>query len=162
MAGTDSLRFEALGNHGNELPRGAANRSTEPERQGTQDGNDALNRSALTRSHTLGAWVAVTLLAVIGVIPVPSHWKPVLMSVSQTIAIAVGGLWALAMARSDNWLVERSLASELKKAEILLAVIETDPNSSDNFKTEARKKVEQMRMLKITLHSKRMQAIVHG
>jgi len=64
------------------------------------------------------------------------------------------------MKRLDNWVAERSLDSELKKAESALRAIELDQQSSDRVRKEARAKVEALRMLKLTLHSNRAQAIV--
>jgi tRNA U34 5-methylaminomethyl-2-thiouridine-forming methyltransferase MnmC len=84
------------------------------------------------------------------------------MFASPTVAVAISGMWVFVMHQLDNWLAERSLHSELKKAEIALAAIEADPNSSEKIRKQAREKVDALRMLKLTLHSNRAQAIVRA
>jgi hypothetical protein len=121
--------------------------------------------TTIGRKSTVGAGVAgasggTGLLAVVNSIPDTSHWKPLLMFAAPTIAVAISGLWALAMKWLDNWIADRSLDSELRKAETTLLAIEADQRSSDRIRKEARAKVEALRLLKITLHSNRAQAIV--
>jgi hypothetical protein len=113
----------------------------------------------------LGAGVAgasggTGLLALVNSIPDTNHWKPLLTFASPTMAVAISGLWVFAMARLDNWVAERSLSSELTKAEAALQAIEVDQQSSERVRKEARAKVEALRLLKLTLHANRAQAIV--
>jgi len=121
--------------------------------------------TSINGKSTVGAGVAgasggTGLLALVNSVPDASHWKPLLMFASPTIAVVISGLWVFAMKRLDNWVAERSLDSELKKAESALRAIELDQQSSDRVRKEARAKVEALRMLKLTLHSNRAQAIV--
>ena len=107
-----------------------------------------------------GASGGTSLLAFVSSVPDTNHWKPFLMFAAPTIAVAISGLWVLAMRWLDNWIADRSLGAELKKAEIALQSIEADQHSSERTIKEARAKVEALRMLKLTLHSNRAQAIV--
>jgi len=107
-----------------------------------------------------GASGGTGLLALVNAIPDNSHWKPLLIFASPTISIAITGIWVFVMKRLDNWLADRSLDAELRKAETALRAIEADPQSSERVKKDARTKVEALRMLKLTLHSNRAQAIV--
>ncbi len=64
------------------------------------------------------------------------------------------------MRQLDNWIDERTLNSELKKADEAYRFILADPLSTESTRKEARTKVEKLRLLKLTLHSNRAQAIL--
>jgi hypothetical protein len=105
-------------------------------------------RSPVARGRsTVGAGVAgatggTSLLALVNTIPDSSRWKPVLTFASPTIAVAISGLWVFLKTRLEIWGDDRSLDSELKKAEETLKVIESDKSSSDKTTEDARKKME--------------------
>jgi hypothetical protein len=114
---------------------------------------------------TVGAGVAgasggTGLLAFVSSVPDTNHWKPFLMFAAPTISVAISGLWILALRWLDNWIADRSLAAELRKAEIALEAIEAAQHSSERAIKEARAKVEALRLLRLTVHSNRVQAIV--
>jgi hypothetical protein len=62
----------------------------------------------------------------------------------------------------DDWEAERTVKSEIKKAEDALREIEDAPHSTEDAKKEARSEVESLRLLRLALHSGRVHAIVRN
>jgi len=107
-----------------------------------------------------GASGGTGILAMVSAIPDTSQWKPILTFASPTVAVAITAIYVFTTSIFEKWLADRSLASELTKADDALREIEADPKSSETLKTNARTKVEALRLLKLTLHTNRAQAIV--
>jgi hypothetical protein len=107
-----------------------------------------------------GASSGTGLLALVTSLPESNPWKPVLVYAAPTVSIVVGAVWLFVMQQLNNWIADRSLTIESEKAEKALKLIELDGSSSDRLKKEARAKVEALRLLKVSLHSKRAETIV--
>src|SRR5262249_40867242 len=79
------------------------------------------NTSNKKTKTPLGAGVAgasggTSILALVSSIPDTSHWKPVLLFATPTIAVAISAIWVFAMSVLQNWIDDIYLDYQLKKA----------------------------------------------
>jgi len=79
---------------------------------------------------------------------------------APTISIALTGLWSAANGKFDEILADRRLANELRKAQAEYDRLKNDPDSSSDIKKEMKEKVEALRLLKFSIHHKRVNEIV--
>jgi len=67
------------------------------------------------------------------------------------MAVAISAIWVFTTGLLENYLADRSLASELSKAESALQAIEADQNSSENLKEEARTNSDTVSAMSLSL-----------
>lgn len=122
----------------------------------------AASRPSAVAGVAAGVTGGTGLLALVNSIPDTNHWKPLLTLASPTVAVVISALWGFLMSRVQNWVSEKTLDSELKKAEAACDKVESDERSSQKAKEDARAKMEFLRSMKLMYHSKRVEAIIHG
>ena len=107
-----------------------------------------------------GAGSGTGLLLYVANIPSTNPYKPLLTLVAPTVSVIVSAVWLFIMDHFDIWLADRTISSELKKAEATLATIEADPKSTAKLKADARKAVEGLRLTQLGIHERRIEAVI--
>lgn len=84
--------------------------------------------------------------------------QDIVLYLSPTIGILVGGVFAYFQNSIKDWGADQSIRAELEKAKRHLSKIENDNNSTPAHREQARKQVETLEMLVFRIHDKRIKA----
>jgi hypothetical protein len=120
---------------------------------------NAENGKPLLGPGIAGASGGTGLVAIVGLLP-DDNIRQMAIYAAPTISIALTGLWSAANGKFDEILADRRLANELRKAQAEYDRLKNDPDSSSDIKKEMKEKVEALRLLKFSIHHKRVNEIV--
>lgn len=122
--------------------------------------NKAPVQNGNVEAGLIGATGGTTLMAFVSILPEHSEIKQFAQFIAPTLTILLSIFSTFALTRIRNFLADKELEAEINKAEGEYQKIKTNGSVKNETKKEMRDRIDALRLLKFSAHTKRVETII--